>query len=300
MYVVTGATGHTGNVVAKALLAKGQEVRVVGRNVDLLKTLVAQGAEPFTADLTDTATATKAFAGATAVYVMMPPNIASPDFRAFQNRVTDAIVAALRNAGVTHVVTLSSIGADKSEKTGPVVGLHYLEQQLNAIDSLSVLHLRAGYFMENTLAQIGIIRATGMTVGPLRPELKLPMIATKDIGEAAADALLRLDFRQKQARELLGQRDISMTEVAQIIGKAIGKRELRYTQAPDEQVRPALVQLGMSPNVADLLLEMSAALNSGYMRALEPRSAQNTTPTSYETFVAEEFLPLYEAKSAAA
>jgi uncharacterized protein YbjT (DUF2867 family) len=94
MYVVTGATGHTGNVVAKALLAKGQEVRVVGRNVDLLKTLVAQGAEPFTADLTDTATATKAFAGATAVYVMMPPNIASPDFRAFQNRVTDAIVAA--------------------------------------------------------------------------------------------------------------------------------------------------------------------------------------------------------------
>lgn len=300
MYVVTGATGHTGNVVAKALLAKGQEVRVVGRNVDLLKTLVAQGAEPFTADLTDTATATKAFAGATAVYVMMPPNIASPDFRAFQNRVTDAIVAALRNAGVTHVVTLSSIGADKSEKTGPVVGLHYLEQQLNVIDSLSVLHLRAGYFMENTLAQIGIIRATGMTVGPLRPELKLPMIATKDIGEAAADALLRLDFRQKQARELLGQRDISMTEVAQIIGKAIGKRELRYTQAPDEQVRPALVQLGMSPNVADLLLEMSAALNSGYMRALEPRSAQNTTPTSYETFVAEEFLPLYEAKSAAA
>jgi len=154
--------------------------------------------------------------------------------------------------------------------------------------------------MENTLAQIGIIRATGMTVGPLRPEPKLPMIATKDIGEAAANALLSLDFRQKQTRELPGQRDISMTEVAQIIGKAIGKPDLRYMQAPDEQVRPALVQLGMSSNVAGLLLEMSAALNSGYMRALEPRSAQNTTPTSYETFVAEEFLPLYEAKSAAA
>jgi len=300
MYVVTGASGHTGNVVAKTLLEAGQKVRVVGRNVDLFQTLVAQGAEPFTADLTETAIATKAFAGATAVYVMMPPNIASPDFRAFQNRVTDSIATALRNAGVTHVVTLSSIGADKPETTGPVVGLHYLEQQLNAIDSLSVLHLHAGYFMENTLAQIGIISATGMTVGPLRPELKLPMIATKDIGEAAANALLSLDFRQKQTRELLGQRDISMTEVAQIIGKAIGKPDLRYMQAPDEQVRPALVQLGMSSNVAGLLLEMSAALNSGYMRALEPRSAQNTTPTSYETFVAEEFLPLYEAKSAAA
>ena len=102
------------------------------------------------------------------------------------------------------------------------------------------------------------------------------------------------------SRELLGQRDVSMTEVAQIIGRAIGKPDLRYTHAPDEQVRPALIQLGMSSNMADLILEMSAALNSGHMRALEQRSEQNTTPTSYETFVPEEFLPLYERKPAAA
>jgi uncharacterized protein YbjT (DUF2867 family) len=163
-----------------------------------------------------------------------------------------------------------------------------------------VLHLRAGYFMENTLAQIGIIQKMGMAVGPLRPDLKLPMVATRDIGEAAADVLLSLDFRQKQTRELLGQRDISMNEVAQSIGSAIGKPGLRYIQAPDEQVRPALVQLGMSSNVAGLILEMSAALNLGHMRALEQRSAKNTTPTSYETFVREEFLPRYGGESAAA
>jgi uncharacterized protein YbjT (DUF2867 family) len=300
MYVVTGASGNTGNVVAKTLLKKGAKVRVIGRSAERLKGLAAEGAESFAADLTDVGGVTKALVGATAAYVMMPPNLASPDFRAFQNRVTDAIAAALKSAGVTHVVTLSTIGADKSDRTGPVVGLHYLEQQLNAIDSLNVLHLRAGYFMENTLAQIGIIQKMGMAVGPLRPDLKLPMIATHDIGEAAANSLLNLDFRQKQTRELLGQRDISMTEVAQIIGRAVGKPDLRYAQAPDEQVRPALIQLGMSPNVANLLLEMSAALNSGHMRALEPRSGQNTTPTSYETFVAEEFVPLYEGKSAAA
>src|ERR1700756_1463395 len=300
MYVVTGATGHTGNAVAKALLTKGQKVRAIARNSERLKPLGAAGAEPFTADLTDTASVSKAFAGAKAVYVMLPPNLGSPDFRAFQNRVTDAIAAALANAGVSQAVMLSSIGADKSEKTGPVVGLHYLEQQLNGIEGLSVLHLRAGYFMENPLAQAGITGATGMAVGPLRPDLKLPMIATRDVGETAANALLRLDLRQKQTCELLGQRDISMTEVAQIIGRAIGKPDLRYTQAADEQVRPALTQLGMSSNMADLLLEMSAALNSGYMRALEPRSAQNTTPTSYETFVNEAFVPLYEGKSAAA
>lgn len=300
MYIVTGATGNTGNVVAKALLSRGEKVRVIGRTAERLKALGAEGAEPFAADLADAAGVTKAFAGAKAVYVMLPPNPASSDYRSFQNRVTDAIVAALRSTGVTHAVTLSSIGADKPDKTGPVEGVHYLEQQLNCIDALNVLHLRAGYFMENTLAQIGIIQKMGMAVGPLRPDLKLPMVATRDIGEAAADVLLSLDFRQKQTRELLGQRDISMNEVAQSIGSAIGKPGLRYIQAPDEQVRPALVQLGMSSNVAGLILEMSAALNSGHMRALEQRSAKNTTPTSYETFVREEFLPQYGGKSAAA
>ena len=99
---------------------------------------------------------------------------------------------------------------------------------------------------------------------------------------------------------MLGQRDISMSEVAQIIGRAIGKPDLRYVQAPAEQVRAALIQLGMSPNMASLVLEMSAALNSSHMRALEQRSTQNTTRTSYETFVVEEFVPRYEGKSAAA
>ena len=300
MYVVTGATGNTGNVVAKALLSRGEKVRVIGRTAERLKALAAEGAEPFAAELTDAAGVTKAFVGAKAVYVMLPPNPTNSDYRSFQNRVTDAIVAALRSTGVTHAVTLSSIGADKPDKTGPVEGVHYLEQQLNCIDALNVLHLRAGYFMENTLAQIGIIQKMGMAVGPLRPDLKLPMVATRDIGEAAADVLLSLDFRQKQTRELLGQRDISMNEVAQSIGSAIGKPGLRYIQAPDEQVRPALVQLGMSSNVAGLILEMSAALNSGHMRALEQRSAKNTTPTSYETFVREEFLPRYGGESAAA
>ncbi len=300
MYVVTGATGHTGGVVAKTLLKNGAKVRVTGRTPEHLKGLAAEGAEPFAADLTDVSGVTRAFAGAEGVYVMMPPNLASLDFRAFQNRVADTLAAAIKASGVTHAVTLSSIGADKTDRTGPVVGLHYLEQQLNRIEGLNVLHLRAGYFMENTLAQIGIIQKMGMTVGPLRPDLKLSMIATQDIGEAAANALLTLNFSQKQTRELLGQRDFNMSEVAQIIGKAIGKADLGYVQAPDEQVRPALIQIGMSPNMADLILEMSAALNSGHMRALERRSAQNATPTSYETFVTEEFVPLYEGKSAAA
>jgi len=300
MYVVTGATGHTGNIVARTLLDKGAKVRVIGRGADRLEALVAKGAESSVTDLTDVSSLAKSFDGAKAAYVMLPPSLTAPDYRQFQDRVTETIAAALRSAGITHVVTLSSIGADKPDRTGPVLGLRYLEQQLNHINGLHVLHLRAGYFMENTLAQVGIIQKMGMSLGPLRPDLKLSMIATEDVGVVAADALLRLDFHQKNTRELQGQRDLSMNEVAQIIGKAIGNPGLRYTQAPDDQVQAALIQLGMSSSMAALLLEMSAALNSGYMRALEPRSAENTTPTSYEAFAAEKFKPLYEGKSAAA
>jgi uncharacterized protein YbjT (DUF2867 family) len=299
MYVITGATGHTGTVVAKTLLRQGAKVRVIGRNAERLRGLVTEGAEPFAADLADFAGMTKALAGARGAYIMIPPNPAEPDYRGFQDRAADAIAAAVKAAGVGHVVTLSSMGADKSDGTGPVLGLHHLEQQLNAINNLNVLHLRAGYFMENTLGQIGIIQKMGVSLGPLRADLKLPMIATQDIGAAAANALLALDFRQSQTRELLGQRDLSYSEAARAIGKAIGKPDLQYAQAPDEQVRPALIQLGMTPNLADLILEMSAALNSGHMRMLEPRSAQNTTPTSYEAFLTEEFVPLYEDKPAA-
>lgn len=300
MYVVTGATGNTGSVVAKQLLAKGQKVRVIGRNADRLQPLASLGAEPFVADLGDAAALTRALTGAQAAYAMIPPDIGSQDVRAHQERVSGALASAIEKTAIKHVVALSSFGADKSENTGPVVGLYHLEQKLNGITGLNVLYLRAGYFMENTLGQAGIIQALGRTAGPLHADLKLPMIATRDIGAFAADALWKLKFSGKQTLELLGQRDLDYNEVTAIIGKAINKPDLQYAALPNEQLRPALLQMGMSANMADLLLEMSASLNSGYMKALEERSPQNTTPTSYETFVTEEFVPAYQGESRAA
>ena len=299
MYVVLGASGNTGHIVAKSLLVHGEKVRVVGRNAAHLQPLAAQGAEAFIGDVSNADSLTKAFRKADAAYVMIPPNPTSNDFRGYQETVSDAIAAAVKTAGVTHVVSLSSFGADKESGTGPVVGLHTLEQKLNQIDGPNVLHLRAGYFMENTLPQVGAIRMTGSAIGPVSPDLKLPMIATRDIGEAAADALLRLGFRGKQTRELQGQRDLDYTEAAAIIGKAIGKPALGYIQAPVDQLRAAMVQMGMSSNFVGLILEMAGALNRGHMRALEPRTSHNTTPTSFETFVADDFLPAYQQQAAA-
>ena len=299
MYVVLGASGNTGHVVATNLLAGGQKVRVVGRNAAHLQSLAAKGAEAFVADVTDAVALAKAFDQADSAYVMIPPNTTSTDPLGYSNRVSDAIAAAVQKAATKNVVALSSIGADKASGTGPVLGLYHLEQKLNQIIGANVLYLRAAYFMENTLPQVGAIRRMGYAVGPLRPDLKVPMIATRDIGTAAADALLHPSVRGKQTRELLGQRDLTYTEVVSIIGQAIGKPDLKYVQLADDQVRAAMVQMGMSDQFARLLLEMTAALNSGYMRALEPRTPQNTTPTSYETFVADTFVPAYQQQAAA-
>jgi len=299
MFAITGATGNTGGVVAEKLLASGEKVRVIGRDTGRLARFVQKGAETFPADITDSAALTRAFEGATGVYALIPPNIGSNDVRGYQERVGDALASALRQASVQRAVTLSSIGADKSEKVGPVVGLHNLEQKLNAIGGLNVIHLRAGYFMENLLPQVDVIRNFGIVGGPVRPDLNLPMIATRDIGAAAAE-LLKSGFTGMQSRELLGQRDVNYKEVASVIGRAIGKPELGYVQLPAQQLKPALMQIGMSSSMADLLLEMADALNSGYMKALEPRSAENSTQTSIETFVSEEFAPRYRARAATA
>ncbi len=300
MYVVLGATGNTGSVVANALLAKGKKVRVVGRDAKKLAGLVSQGAEAFPANVADTEALVKAFSGAQAVYSLTPPDMRSNDFRAYQDQVTNSVANAIEKSGVKHVVTLSSIGADKPEKTGPVQGLHLMEARFGQIPGLNVLHLRAGYFMENTLPQIGIIRSFGMLAGPVRKDLPLPMIATKDIGEAAAEALLRLDFKGSQTRELLGQRELTYTEVAKIAGTAIGKPALAYTQLPTAQIISAMTGMGISKNMATLLCEMSDSLNNGYMKALEGRSGKNTTPTSFETFVQQVFLPAFKGQAAGA
>jgi uncharacterized protein YbjT (DUF2867 family) len=300
MYTILGASGHTGGEIAEKLLAAGKEVRVVGRDAKRLEALTQKGAEAFIADVADPDSVTKAFSGATAVYLLNPPNVSSPDVRAFQEKVNAALATAVEKSGVTHAVLLSSYGADKPDKTGPVVGLHSLENKLSAIAKLNALFLRAGYFMENLLPQTNVIQAMGTMAGPVRADLPLAMIATRDIGDVAAQALLQLDFKGTSSRELLGPRDVNYNEVAKIVGAAIGKPNLGYKQAPGFILKPALKQMGMSGSMVDLLLEMSDALNSGYMKPLETRSTQNTTPTTIEAFVTEVFVPAYRGKAARA
>jgi hypothetical protein len=88
-----------------------------------------------------------------------------------------------------------------------------------------------------------------------------------------------------------------MKEVTAVIARGIGTPDLRYRQFPYEQMQQALEQMGMSPNKAAVYLEMFRAINAGVLAAQEPRSHQNTTPTSFEKFVHDIFAPAYHGSA---
>jgi len=295
-HVILGATGNTGSIIADSLLSKGRNVRVVGRDAGRLQRFVRKGAEAFTGDASDAGALTKAFRGARAAYLLLPPITSRED----QERESDAIAKAVKESGVRYAVNLSSYGAHVPKGTGPVTGLHSSEQKLNAISDLNVLHLRAAYFMENNLAAIEMIHGMGLFGHALLPDLKLPMIATPDVGAYAAQRLLDLDFSGKQTRELLGERDLTMTEVTAVIGRGIGKPDLRYEQFSYGQMQQVLTQMGFSPKKAAVYIEMFTAVNTGILAAQESRSPENSTPTSFESFVQDVFIPAYHGKASAA
>ena len=221
MIVVTGATGRTGRHVTETLLARGEKVRVVGRDAKKLAPFVQLGAEPFVGHAEDVESMTIGFVGASAVYLLLPEDISRPDLREHQERVSDSYAAALSKARVRFVVNLSSIGAQHASNTGPIVGLHNQEQKLDQVAGLNVLHLRAAYFMENLFMSIAPLRSMGMLSGGLRADASMPWIATQDIGAYAAARLAARDFSGSSIQELHGQRDISMREAAAVAGKSI-------------------------------------------------------------------------------
>jgi uncharacterized protein YbjT (DUF2867 family) len=300
MIVITGATGHTGKPAAEALLAGGASVRVVSRDAKKLDQFVARSAEAFVGNVEDRDAMAKAFEGADAVYLVVPEDASQPDLRAHQERISDSYAAAVAHARVPYVVALSSIGAQHAEGTGPIVGLHNMEQKLNKVPDLNVLYLRAGYFMENLLMSIAPMRSMGILPGGMTGDLATPWIATKDIGNYAATRLAARDFSSKSTQELHGQRDISMKEASSVIGKSIGKPNLGYMQVPFPMLEPALVQMGLPKSTAALLIEMWKGANAGLITPQEKRTAKNSTPTTLESFAAEVFAPAFLEKTAGA
>jgi len=289
-YVVTGATSRTGNIVSRSLLETGARVRVLGRSAERLEPLAQLGADVCIVEPLDAKALHAAFVGADAAYVMLQPNYIPdhPDFRGYQNTLVDNLGMALEQAGVSHAVGLSSWGAEMPAGNGPVAGLHRLEERLGQIAGLHFLALRAGYFMENLFSfhlEGGALR------GPFQPETKLPFVATRDVGEAAASALQSLDFAGKECREVKGPRASDMLETAAILGEALGRPLMPYTMESLETFRQELVRAGCSESITKLMLEVVEGINSGRLHALWPHSPEDATRMSLETFIREQWAP---------
>lgn len=282
-YVITGASGNIGRVLSETLLADGKKVHVIGRNREHLQPLINLGAQASFGNLEDTAFLSEAFHGAAAVFAMIPPNPVATDFRAYQGTISDSLVSAIKNAGVSRVVALSSIGADLERDTGPIKGLHDFELKLEKLNDVNILVLRPAFFMENLLQGIPVIKALNANGGVLRADVSIPMIATGDIGVYAAKAMENESFTGFRIDLLPGPENLNMTQATAALGSAIGKDDLGYIQIPEDQSRQALSSNGMSDSVIDNLLEMARWINGNGMTYFD-RDAGISTQTTIKDY----------------
>lgn len=284
VFAVTGATGNIGSQLVELLLAGGHRVRALARASARLDALGARGAEAHAGSIDDASLLSAAFRGADGVFAMLPPDYAAASMRDRQREVAEAVVSAVAGAGVRKVVVLSSVGAHLAEGTGPIAGLHDFEARFAALGGVDVLALRAAFFMENFLHDIGLIRGAGIHGGAGAPEAKIAMVATRDIAQTAARRLVAGDFRAGAVQYVLGPRDVAFAEATRILGAAIGRPDLPYVQFGYDDTRKALLGAGFSESAADAFVEMYRGFNDGRIVPTEPRSSANTTPTSLEAW----------------
>jgi uncharacterized protein YbjT (DUF2867 family) len=294
MYVIAGASGNTGKIVANELLSHGKKVKVIGRNAGPLKPLVDKGAEALIGDLTDSGFLKKAFSGAETVYILIPPNPKSADFRAYQKTISDNYVEAIKAGGVKYAVMLSSVGAHLRNGAGPIDGLGYLEEKLATLKNVNVLILRPSYFMENLFGQIDIIKKAGIAGSAIKADIRFPMVASADVGTVAAKRLNDLKFIGHTIEYVLGPADLTFNEVTAMLGKEIGKPDLKYVQFSYEDAKKAMVGSGyLTENMADLYNQMAESFNNGKATNEHKRTPENSTPTSVADF-AKTFAGAYQ------
>lgn len=274
MYVIAGATGRVGSATAKALLAAGAEVRVLVRQDTDAKRWEEAGAEAVVTALDDEEGVAAALGGAAGFFTLLPFDLGADDLDAHADRLIAAIAAAVDRAAVPHVVMLSSGGADLTTGTGPITGLHRLEEALRATGT-RLTALRSAHFQEKVSDVVDLARATGLyPVFASSAEVPVPMVATRDLGAAAARALLDPP-EASETVDVIGPAR-SEREVAEVLGRGLG-RELTVDLVPASAWAGALTEAGFRPHVAESLAELYRADEAGLLAPRGDRSVAAVT-----------------------
>lgn len=290
--VIIGATGHIGSQLMHALLAQGHHVTAVARPSECLDALGQAGATIAAGDLLDVAFLTQVLRGADAAFLMIPPNGQAADVLADMRHGGETIAQAVQAAGLRQAVSLSSARVDQPVGNGPLFVAQ--EARLNAIPGLVVAHLRPAFFMDNLLSNVGMIQRLGGVASPMRPDVSLPMVATRDIAAKVAELLGNGPLTGPSVHYLLGPRNYSMLEVTAAFGQAIGRSDLPYFQLGYDQARQGMLKAGMSASMADLMEEMIHTQNEGRVMERNVRTEASTTPTTIEEFAQTVFAPAFQ------
>ncbi len=260
MFAILGATGNTGSAVVETLLSKKQPVRIIVRSADKGAAWKAKGADVAVASLDDGSALTKAFEGATGVYLMVPPNYGATAWLSDQQMRMDRAAEAVKKSGVSHVVFLSSIGGQLPTGTGPIRAVHYGEGKLaGAVKHITIL--RPSYFMENWAPVIGAAKSQGVLPTFNAPQAKIPTTSTRDIGRIGAEQLLA-GGQGRKIVELAGPEEYSPDQAAEALGTILGKK-VTAQHAPLSAVVPTFKSFGFSDEAAKLFEEMYAGFAKG-------------------------------------
>lgn len=264
MLVVTGVTGNTGAGVADALLAAGEQVRVVLRDAAPADSWRARGAEVAIADLFDAAAMAQALRAARAAYLLNPPDYRSADPIGDARRIADALAAAADRAALPHAVVLSSFGTHRTDAPGMLATTRIFEQRLSRVAG-RVTVLRAASFMETSAPMIMLAADTGTMPSLVALDVAFEQVAAADLAAVAAEAMRAPPAARLQIVELAGPRAYSANDMAATVA-AITGRPTRAVLVPAAERVATLVAAGMGPAYAAEVVAITDAISEGRAR----------------------------------
>ena len=264
-YTITGSLGHISKPLVQQLIAAGHQVTVISSKETNRLAIEKLGAQAAIGSVEDLAFLTRSFAGADAVYTMVPPNFFASDWKGWIGQIGKNYAEAIKANQIKYVVNLSSVGAHLPDGCGPVSGLYKAEQALNTLTHVNIRHLRPSYFFDNLLANIGLVKQMdiiGSNFGG--SDEKIVFADTKDITVAAFEELSDLQFSGHSVRYIASD-EITSDEVAKTIGLAIGKPSLPWVVFTNEQSKAGMLEAGLPEEITRNYVEMGDALHSGRM-----------------------------------
>lgn len=265
--VVTGSLGNISKPLTQELVQKGHSVTVISSKAEKQRNIEALGAKPAIGSLENPEFLATTFTGADAVYCMVPPNNyfdQNLDLQAYYCRLGHNYAQSIEQAGVKHVVNLSSIGAHMEKGNGILLGAHDVEGILNELPlTTTITHIRPSSFYYNLYAYADMIKEMGYIAANYGDEDIVPWVSPQDIANAVTEELLALPSGRKI--RYVSSEELTCKQTAQILGEAIGKPVLKWLTITNDQMVSGLAATGMNPSIAAGLVEMYAGLHSGLL-----------------------------------